>query len=122
MKALIVDDSVAMRKLLTEILKSAGFSEIDGVPDGEEALISLASGDFDLILLDWNMPIMDGYEALLRIRESYPNVPIIMVTTEAEKDRVIDALKAGADNYVIKPFRTETIQTKILETLARARR
>ena len=84
--------------------------------NGKEGL-DQASDDFDLVLLDWNMPEMSGIDALKGIRAKGLKVPVIMVTTEAEKARVIEAVKSGANNYIIKPFTPEGIEEKIKKTL-----
>ncbi len=120
MKALIVDDSAVMRKVLIGALSRAGITDVVQAGDGREAVEAVQSEDFGLVLMDWNMPNMLGIDAVKAIRALGKTVPVIMVTTEAEKSRVIDALKAGANNYIIKPFEPATIVTKIQETLAKA--
>ena len=120
MKALIVDDSAVMRKVLIGALGRAGITDVSQAGDGKEAVDAVQTEDFGLILMDWNMPNMLGIDAVKAIRALGKKVPIIMVTTEAEKTRVIDALKAGANNYIIKPFEPATIVTKIQDTLAKA--
>ena len=121
MKTLLVDDSATMRKILINILTTAGFEDIIQVSDGQQAVDAvIQQSDIDLVLMDWNMPNMLGIDALKMIRAAGKTVPVIMVTTEAEKTRVLEALKAGANNYIIKPFKPETIIAKIQETLAKA--
>ncbi len=120
MRALVVDDSAVMRKVLIGALGRANITDVDQAADGVEAVSATESQDYDLILMDWNMPNMLGIDAVRKIRENGKTMPIIMVTTEAEKSRVIDALKAGAQNYVIKPFEPATIVTKIQDVLAKA--
>jgi two-component system, chemotaxis family, chemotaxis protein CheY len=120
MKALIVDDSAVMRKVLIGALARANITDIDQAADGAEAVAATQAAEYDLVLMDWNMPNMLGIDAVKAIRANGKKMPIIMVTTEAEKTRVIDALKAGASNYVIKPFEPATIVTKIQEVLAKA--
>lgn len=117
MKALIVDDSTTMRRILTNVLRGAGVAEIIEAANGQEAVDHVAAGGFGLVLMDWNMPVMTGIEALKTIRESGCQTPIIMVTTEAEKSRVIEALKTGANNFIIKPFRPDSVIEKIKEFL-----
>lgn len=120
MKTLLVDDSATMRKILINILASGGITDIIQASDGQQAVDTvMQNDDIELVLLDWNMPNMLGIDALKLIRAAGKNVPVIMVTTEAEKSRVLDALKAGANNYIIKPFKPETIIAKIQETLAK---
>jgi len=120
MKALVVDDSAVMRKVLIGALSRANITDIDQAADGVEAVSAVEKTDYDLVLMDWNMPNMLGIDAVRGIRALGKKMPIIMVTTEAEKSRVIDALKAGASNYVIKPFEPPTIVSKIQEVLAKA--
>lgn len=120
MKALVVDDSAVMRKVLIGALGRAGIADVDQAADGQEAVAATESKEYNLVLMDWNMPNMLGIDAVRTIRANGKTMPIIMVTTEAEKSRVIDALKAGAQNYVIKPFEPATIVSKIQEVLAKA--
>ena len=120
MKALVVDDSAVMRKVLIGALGRANITDVDQAADGQEAVTATDSKDYDLVLMDWNMPNMLGIDAVRAIRANGKTMPIIMVTTEAEKSRVIDALKAGAQNYVIKPFEPATIVSKIQEVLAKS--
>lgn len=117
MKALVVDDSAVMRKVLIGALARAGINEVDQAADGVEAVDACKAQNYDLVLMDWNMPNMLGIDAVKGIRAAGKTMPIIMVTTEAEKSRVIEALKAGANNYVIKPFEPTTIVAKIQEVL-----
>lgn len=119
MKALVVDDSAVMRKVLIGALDRAGISDVDQAADGLEAVKATDSTEYDIILMDWNMPNMLGIDAVVKIRENGKTAPIIMVTTEAEKSRVIDALKAGAQNYVIKPFEPAAIVSKIHEVIGK---
>ncbi|MBI5118471.1 response regulator [Candidatus Poribacteria bacterium] len=120
MKVLVVDDSAVMRKVIIGALSQAGFNDICQAADGQEAVTKVMAGDYGIVLMDWNMPNMSGLDALKAIRTNKSKVPIIMVTTEAEKSRIIDALKAGANNYIIKPFKPETIASKVGEVLAKA--
>ncbi len=117
MKALVVDDSAVMRKVLIGALSRADITDVGQAGDGSEAVAKVQEEEYDLVLMDWNMPNMLGIEAVKEIRANGSKTPVIMVTTEAEKSRVIEALKAGANNYVIKPFQADTIVSKIRETL-----
>jgi len=117
MKALVVDDSEVMRKVLSGALQRAGFSDVEQAADGEEAVAAVNETEFNLILMDWYMPNKLGIDAVKEIRAAGKTVPIIMVTTEAEKTRVLEALKAGANNYIIKPFEPPALVAKIKETL-----
>ena len=115
MLALVIDDSRAMRAILREMLREAGF-EILEAAHGAEALERLeARPEVALALLDWNMPVMDGFEFLRRVRArpEYSSLRIMMVTTETEADQVAKALAAGADEYLMKPFPKEALFAKL---------
>lgn len=121
MKILLVDDSKTMRNIQRRILGEMPNVEFAEAGDGVEALSVInATGKFDLVLVDWNMPNMDGLTLVTRIREQDKATPLVMCTTEAEKTRVIEALKAGVNNYVVKPFSNESLMDKIKQTLAKA--
>ncbi len=121
MKIMLVDDSRTIRNIERNVLAQLGYTDIVEAGDGVEALNIVASqGMPDFFLVDWNMPNMDGLTLVKKIREQNKSVPIIMVTTEAEKSRVIEAIKAGVNNYVVKPFTPDTLGTKINQTLEKA--
>lgn len=120
MRFLIVDDSVTMRRILRLFLTDLSVGEIDEASDGAEAVAKTAASAYDLVLLDWNMPTLSGLDALKAIRARGDAVPVIMVTTEAEKKRVLEALQAGASNYVIKPFDKENLLAKIRQVVPKA--
>ena len=108
MRFLTVDDSKTMRNIIKKTLGLFDGAEIFEAADGAEGLVAFQQNDpIDLVLLDWNMPNMDGLTMLTKLRETNKTVPVIMVTTEAEKPRIVAAIKAGANNYVIKPFTGE---------------
>ena len=113
MKVLIVDDSTTMRRILTLSLEKMGISDVVEAANGVEAVTSATDDQVSLILMDWNMPEMDGLEAVKTIRSSGNKTPIIMVTTEAEKRRVIEAIQAGINDYVVKPFTPDDIIAKV---------
>ena len=118
MRGLVVDDSSVMRKVLTGALSRVSIKEVDEASDGQEAVNLVADGnEYDVILMDWNMPNMTGIEAVKAIRGSGDSTPIIMVTTEAEKERVIEVVKSGANSYIIKPFSPQGIVAKLQEVL-----
>ncbi len=117
MKIMLVDDSRTMRNIQKGILAQLGHTDIVEAGDGIDALSKFKAVLPDLILLDWNMPNMDGLTFLKTVRKDGTQVPIIMVTTEAEKSRVIEAIKAGVNNYVVKPFTPEMLSERIHETL-----
>jgi len=117
-KALVVDDSMVMRKVLIGALSRVQINDIDQAVDGVEAVDYAAKNQYDVILMDWNMPNMNGLEAVIEIRASENKTPIVMVTTEAEKANIVTALKAGANNYVVKPFEPNVIIDKIKAAMA----
>ncbi|HVT88102.1 MAG TPA: response regulator [Tepidisphaeraceae bacterium] len=119
MKILLVDDSKTMRNIQKKVLESMGGVEFGEAADGVEAMTRLGGGPFNLILIDWNMPNMDGITLVGKIRQTDKKTPLIMVTTEAEKSRVMDALKAGVNNYVIKPFTPDALLEKVRQTMAK---
>ena len=121
MKALVVDDSAVMRKVVIGALARADITDVDQAADGVEAVRCCKEAEYGLVLLDWNMPNMLGIDALKEIRALGQTMPIIMVTTEAEKGRIVEALKAGATNYVIKPFEPQTIIQKITDVIEKAK-
>jgi two-component system chemotaxis response regulator CheY len=112
-KALVADDSNSMRKALVNSLSACGITDIVEAGDGEEALQRFAEGPFDLVLTEWNMSLRNGLEVVQAIRAGGAKTPIIMITAEAEKTRVIEAIKAGVNDYVIKPFTEEMLKDKI---------
>jgi two-component system chemotaxis response regulator CheY len=114
-KALVVDDSKAIRKIERKYLEELGFEVLEA-ENGKEALEVLKEHpDISLILLDWHMPIMNGYEFLktLRANPQYQEIKVMMVTTENQQKSVIDAIMAGANEYLMKPFDKEMLETKI---------
>lgn len=114
-KALVVDDSTIMRKVIIGILEQLGIGRenILEAADGEEGVQVALNSQLQLILLDWNMPKMLGIDALKAIRAAGSKTPILMVTTEGEKQNVVAAIQAGANNYLIKPFNAEDLWDKI---------
>ncbi len=121
MKILLVDDSRTMRNIWKKVISGLNGAECAEAGDGVEGLAAIAEqGPFDLMLVDWNMPNMNGLEMVNKVRSSDKSTPIIMVTTEAEKPRIIEALKAGVNNYVVKPFTPDVLMQKIEETLKKA--
>jgi two-component system, chemotaxis family, chemotaxis protein CheY len=121
MKILMVDDSRTMRNIQKNVLKVLGDPLCTEAGDGLEALTCVAAHPegFDLMLVDWNMPHMDGLSFVKRVREKDKTTPVIMVTTEAEKSRIIEAIKAGVNNYVIKPFTPDSLLERVRQTLAK---
>jgi two-component system chemotaxis response regulator CheY len=116
MKVIVADDSQVMRMIIEKIVKTLGYETIHS-GNGQEVLSVLERGykDIDLILLDWNMPVLNGLETLTRIKKIYPScdIPVLMVSTESEDDKIQQAIKAGAGGYISKPFTAETLGTVI---------
>ena len=114
MRALIVDDSRFVRSLLRNLLEEKGM-ECAEAADGQAGLEQLhREGSFDLALIDWNMPVMNGLEMLMKLRnEGFSDMRVMMVTTEAENDNILRALDAGADEYLMKPFDDEALSEKL---------
>ncbi len=119
MRIMLVDDSKTMRNIQKSVLRQLGHDQIEEACDGQDALSKVHAFQPDLILVDWNMPNMDGLTFIKQFRQQNKTTPLIMVTTEAEKARVIEAIKAGVNNYVVKPFTPDILQQRITETLAR---
>ncbi|RJQ61750.1 MAG: response regulator [Desulfobacteraceae bacterium] len=115
MRVLIVDDFATMRRILRNILKQLGYTRIFEADDGTTALEMLKKEKIDLIVSDWNMPKMTGLDLLKTVRSTseLKDLPFLMVTAEAQKQNVIDAVKAGVSNYIVKPFTAEQISEKI---------
>lgn len=115
MKILVVDDFSTMRRIIKNILRQLGFTNVQEADDGSTAWPKIQSEPFDLIVTDWNMPKMSGLELLKAIRgdEDLKDLPVLMVTAEALKENIIEAVKAGVSNYIVKPFTAETLQEKL---------
>ncbi|MEM6688038.1 MAG: response regulator [Planctomycetota bacterium] len=114
MKVLLAEDSGVMRKIIARSLASLWVDEVVEAEDGQLALTAFQeSGPFDLVLTDWNMPNMNGLELIQAIRATGSKVPIMMVTTEAEKEKVLQALQAGVNDYLVKPFDQEMLRMKL---------
>ena len=112
-KVLVADDSSTMRKIIIRSLKAIGAPDAVEAKDGAEAVALFEKGKFDLVLTDWNMPNKTGLEVIREIRSKDADVPIIMVTTEAEKRRVVDAIQAGVSDYLVKPFDADALREKV---------
>lgn len=116
MNVLIVDDYTTMLRIIKNLLKQLGFNNIDEATDGTMALEKVKSKEYGLVISDWNMEPMSGYEFLKQVRasdEAYKTVPFIMVTAESKTENVVAAKQAGVNNYIVKPFNAETLKTKI---------
>ena len=115
MKIIVVDDFSTMRRIIKNILRQLGLNNVQEADDGATAWPKIQSEPFDLIITDWNMPKMSGLELLKNIRndDNLKDIPVLMVTAEALKENIIEAVKAGVSNYIIKPFTAETMQEKL---------
>jgi two-component system chemotaxis response regulator CheY len=118
-KILVVDDFATMRKVVRNLLKQGGYENIAEAEDGVTALKVLKSQKIDLVISDWNMPNMTGLELLKAVRsdDDLKATPFLMVTAEALQDNVIAAVKAGVNNYIVKPFTAEVLNDKIKKIL-----
>lgn len=117
MKFLVVDDFSTMRRIVRNLLKELGYTNVDEAEDGVQALSKLKNDKFDFVVSDWNMPNMDGLTMLKHIRadEALSKLPVLMVTAEAKRENIIEAAKAGASGYVVKPFTAATLDEKLLK-------
>lgn len=113
MKVLVADDSGIMRKIIIRSLNAVGVTEIVEAADGQEAIDTYKNEPVDLILTDWNMPNKNGLDVVTEIRALGSTVPIIMVTTEAQKSQVIAAIQAGVNDYLTKPFEADDLRAKL---------
>jgi two-component system, chemotaxis family, chemotaxis protein CheY len=115
MRVLVVDDFPAMRKLMRNVLRELGLTNVCEATNGEEALKLVDSEPINLILCDWNMPVMSGLEllVLVRSREQFKDLPFIMVTAESDKMNVVEAIRQKVSNYIIKPFTVEIMEAKL---------
>lgn len=121
MKIMVVDDSRGMRNIQVRMLKRLGYEDVVEAGSGNEALTRLDSERPDFLLVDLNMPRMDGTTLVRRIRETGARLPIIMCTVQADRASVVEALRAGVNNYLVKPFTAEALGDKIRQVLSRVR-
>lgn len=123
MSILIVDDHKTMLRIIKNLLAQIGLENVDEASDGQDALHKLVKKPYDLILSDWNMMPMTGLEFLQLVRKEpsylHQNVPFVMITAEARVENVMEAKKAGVDDYIVKPFNAETLETKITAAMRR---
>jgi two-component system chemotaxis response regulator CheY len=114
-KFLVVDDFSTMRRIVRNLLKDLGYTNVDEAEDGVMGLAKLKSGGFEFVISDWNMPNMDGLTMLQNIRADaeLSKLPVLMVTAEAKKENIIAAAQAGANGYVVKPFTAATLDEKL---------
>lgn len=115
MKILVVDDMSTMRRIVKNIMKQLGFANVEEAENGQDALDKLRAETFGFVISDWNMPVMTGIDLLRAIRadEKLKAIPVLMVTAEAQKENLIEAIQAGVSNYIVKPFSAEVVQEKM---------
>ncbi|MDQ8021007.1 MAG: chemotaxis response regulator CheY [Moraxellaceae bacterium] len=115
MKFLVVDDFSTMRRIVRNLLKELGYTNVDEAEDGVAAMQKLTAGGFDFVVTDWNMPNMTGIELLRAIRANaqLQHLPVLMITAEAKKENIIEAAQAGASGYIVKPFTAATLSEKL---------
>lgn len=115
MKVLVVDDFSTMRRIVKNLLRDLGFTNIQEADDGNTALPMLQGGDFDFVVTDWNMPGMQGIDLLKAIRAdaNLSHIPVLLITGEAKKEQIIMAAQAGVNGYIVKPFTAATLKTKL---------
>lgn len=115
LKFLVVDDFSTMRRIVRNLLKELGFTNVDEAEDGIVALSKLKGSNFEFVVSDWNMPNMTGIELLRAIRSdaTLKHLPVMMVTAEAKKENIIEAAQAGASGYIVKPFTAATLEEKL---------
>lgn len=119
-KILVVDDFSTMRRFIRGILEQLGYREVEEADDGDSALEKLRGTRFNLVIADWNMPRMNGLDLVRAIRadEGLKTIPVLMVTAEASKENIIEAVKSGASGYVVKPFSSDVLKEKIEKVLS----
>jgi len=115
MKILVVDDFSTMRRIIKNLLRDLGFTNMDEADDGTTALPMLHNGSFDFLITDWNMPGMQGIDLLKAVRSDpkLKELPVLMVTAESKRDQIIEAAQAGVNGYIVKPFTAATLKEKI---------
>ncbi len=121
MKVLVVDDFSTMRRIVKNLLRDLGFTNIQEADDGSTALPMLQGGDFDFVVTDWNMPGMQGIDLLKAIRadSNLAHIPVLLITAEAKKEQIVMAAQAGVNGYIVKPFTAGTLKTKLDKIFAR---
>lgn len=115
LKFLVVDDFSTMRRIVRNLLKELGFTNVDEAEDGVNALHKLKNGTYEFVITDWNMPNMTGIDLLKNIRAdaSLKHLPVLMITAEAKKENIIEAAQSGASGYIVKPFTAAVLEEKL---------
>lgn len=119
MRILVIDDAMTMRRIVINLLRQLGFTNMNEADDGTTGWEKLQSETFDLIISDWNMPKMTGIDLLRKVRADakYAQTPFIMVTAEGKRENVIAAVQAGVSNYIVKPFNAATLKEKMVKVI-----
>jgi len=122
MKFLVVDDSLTMRRIVINTLKTIGYNSVVEAADGKDAMAKLLTEGSDFLITDWNMPEMNGLELVKWVRgnDQFANIPILMVTTRGNKEDVLEAMKMRVNNYIVKPFTAQGLKEKIDQILKTA--
>ena len=115
MRILVVDDFSTMRRIIRNLLRELGFTNVEEADDGSTALPMLQNSHFDFVVTDWNMPGMQGLDLLKAVRAEpkLQHIPVLMVTAESKREQIVEAAQAGVNGYVVKPFTAATLQEKI---------
>jgi two-component system, chemotaxis family, chemotaxis protein CheY len=115
LKMLVVDDFSTMRRIVRNLLKELGYTNVDEAEDGVAAMQKLKGGNFQFVITDWNMPNMTGIELLkaVRVDPTLKHLPVLMITAEAKKENIIEAAQSGASGYIVKPFTAGTLEEKL---------
>jgi two-component system chemotaxis response regulator CheY len=121
-KFLVVDDYLSMRRMVKSVLNDLGYSNVTEADDGSTALPLLRDGEFDFLITDWNMPGMPGLDLLKAVRANarLAKLPVLMVTAEAKREQIVEAVQAGVNGYIIKPFTAEVLKEKLAKILGAA--
>jgi two-component system, chemotaxis family, chemotaxis protein CheY len=119
LKIIAVDDSPTMRRIIVNTLKRAGYEDVIEASDGKDALAKMKVEKVNFVITDWNMPEMDGltFVTTLRSTDEFKSLPVLMVTTRSVKEDIVEAMKVGVNNYIVKPFTPETLKAKIDQIL-----
>jgi len=112
-KVLVADDSSTMRAIISRALNTIGVVDVVEVADGREAMKAFDSSSFDLVLTDWSMPNKTGIEVLREIRRTDAAIPVVMITSEGDRHRVLEAIEAGVSDYLLKPFTADDLKSKL---------
>ena len=121
MRILVVDDFSTMRRIIRNLLRELGFTNVEEADDGNTALPMLQNSQFDFIVTDWNMPGMQGLDLLKAVRADpkLKHIPVLMVTAESKREQIVEAAQAGVNGYVVKPFTAGTLEEKISKIFER---